>query len=151
MAETPHLGIYIDRPPQDVFGYVLDIERTPEWRPRMSEVACLTDGEPGVGSRIQLSAKVLGYTFNFDLEVTRWEPPRFFGYASKQGPVLMDSFMEWVPVDQGCHFNMGGNPRSNSVWVTITEPLLRSTLLKQNTADLIRLKEIMESGRDRIA
>ena len=35
--------------------------------------------------------------------------------------------------------------------VTLTEPLLRSTLLKQNTADLERLQEIMETGRDRAA
>ena len=61
----------------------------------------------------------------------------------------MDSFMEWVPVDDGCHFNIGGNPRSNSFWVSLSEPLLRLTLLKQNTDDLERLKEIMESGRDR--
>lgn len=149
MADTPHLGISIDRSPQDVFDYVLDIERTPEWRPRMSAASWITEGEPAVGSKIRLSARVLGYTFDLELDVTRWEPPRFFGYASKQGPVLMDSFMEWVPVGDGCHFNIGGNPRSNNIWVKVTEPLLRSTLLKQNMADLERLKEIMESGRDR--
>ncbi len=151
MADTPHLGIYIDRSPQDVFDYVLDIERTSEWRPRMSAVSWLTEGKPGVGSKILLSAKALGHTFKFELEVTRWEPPQFFGYASKQGPVLMDSFMECVPVDDGCHFNIGGMPRSNSIWVTLTEPLLRSTLLSHNIADLERLKEIMETGRDRVA
>lgn len=32
---TAHMGIYIDRPVQDVFEYVMDIGRTPEWRPRM--------------------------------------------------------------------------------------------------------------------
>jgi len=142
------MGIHIDRTPQDVFDFVLDIERTPEWRPRMSEVAWITDGEPGVGSKIQLSARALAYTFKFELEVTRWEPPLFFGYASRQGPVLMDSFMEWVPVGDGCHFNMGGSPRSNSIWVTMTEPMLRSTLVKQNIADLERLKQIMESEGD---
>jgi hypothetical protein len=67
----------------------------------MSAVSWLTEGEPDVGSKIQLSAKALGYTFKFELEVTRWEPPRFLGYTGKQGPVLMDSFMEWVPVGDG--------------------------------------------------
>lgn len=60
MTDTPHMGIYINRPQQDVFDYVLDVERTPEWRPRMSAVAWITEGEPAVGSKIRLQRKRSG-------------------------------------------------------------------------------------------
>lgn len=47
-----HMGIYLDRPAQDVFDYVMDIGRTPEWRPRMSGAEWITPGPPGVGSKM---------------------------------------------------------------------------------------------------
>ncbi len=146
---TPHLGIYIDRSPADVFTYVLDIGRTPEWRPRMSGAEWITAGEPGVGSRFRVSAKALGYTFEFELEVTEWEPQRYFAYVGERGPVLIDSFMEWFPDGDGCRFFIGGDPRSNNRLVKLLRPAFEVSLLRHNLRDLERLREIMESGRDR--
>ena len=146
---TPHLGIFIDRSPEDVFAYVLDIGRTPEWRPRMSGAEWVTEGEPGVGSVFRVSARSLGYTFKFELEVTDWDPPRYFAYVGRQGPVVIDSFMEWYPDGDGCRFFIGGDPRPGNLLVRVLRPLFEVTLIRQNLADLNRLKEIMESGRDR--
>ncbi len=146
---TPHLGIYIDRPAADVFAYVLDIGRTPEWRPRMSGAEWITTGEPDIGSRFKVSAKALGYTFTFELEVTEWAPPHYFAYVGEQGPVLIDSFMEWFPDGDGCRFFIGGNPTSNNRLVKLLRPVFEVSLLRHNLRDLERLREIMESGGDR--
>lgn len=145
---TPHLGMYIERSPEEVFAYVLDIGRTPEWRPRMSGAEWITDGEPGVGSKFRVSARALGYTFKFELDVTEWRPPHYFAYTGRQGPVLIDSFMEWFPDEDGCRFFIGGNPRSNNWLVRLLRPLFEFSLIRQNIGDLERLKEIMESRRD---
>ena len=148
---TPHLSIYIDRSPADVFAYVLDLPRTLEWRPRMSRVGWIGDGEPGVGSEFQVSAKALGYTFKFRLEVTEWDPPHYFAYSGKQGPAIVDSFMEWRADGDGCRFSEGGSPRGNNWLMRTLEPLFFSSLVRQNIADLERLKEIMEAGHDRVS
>ena len=147
---TAHIGIYIDRPAQAVFDYVMDIRRTPEWRPRMSGAEWITPGSPGVGSKFRVAAKSLGYTFRFELEVTEWNPPRYFAYVGKQGPVLIKSFMEWLPDGAGSRFFIGGEPEANHWIVNLMRPLLEYSLLKHNLADLDRLKEIMESGKDEL-
>ncbi len=148
---TPHLGIYIARSPRDVFDYVLDIGRTPEWRPRMSGAEWLAPGEPGVGSKFRVSAKALGYRFAFELEVTVWDPPHYFAYLGTQGPVRIDSFMEWYPDGDGCRFFIGGDPSTQNRLMALLRPLFEVSLIRQNIADLWRLKDIMESGRDRVA
>lgn len=147
---TPHMGLYIDRPAQDVWDYVLDIERTPEWRPRMSNVEWITDGQTGVGSTFRVSAKALFYTFKFELEVTSWDPPHYFAYRGKQGPVLIDAFMDFLPDGDGSRFFIGGNPVANNWIMRTLEPLFWLSLLRHNLADFERLKEIMESGKDRV-
>ena len=97
-----------------------------------------------------MAAKALGYTFKFRLAVTEWDPPRYFAYSGKPGPVIVDSFMEWRADGDGCRFSEGGSPRANNWLMRVTEPLFFSSLIRQNIADLERLKEIMEAGRDRL-
>jgi len=148
---TAHLGIYIERSAQDVFDFVMDLGRTPEWRPRMSGAEWVTPGPPGVGSKFRVSAKALLYTFKFELEITEWDPPHYFAYVGKQGPVLIKSFMEWLPDGSGCRFFIGGEPDSNNWVVKLLRPAFEYTLVKQNLADFDRLKAIMESGRDQVS
>ncbi len=144
IEDQPSFGILIRRPAQDVWDFVMDLPQTPKWRPRMSNVEWLEDGEPQVGSRFRVWAKVLGYTFKFNFEVTIWSPPHRFGYRQLTGPVAIDSFMLLTEHNDGCRFMIGGNPQANGLLMKLVEPLLWGTLAKQNGADLIRLKQHLE-------
>lgn len=143
------MGIYIARPPQDVFDYEMSLERTPEWRPRMSGAKWITPGPPGVGNKFRVSATVMFLRFSFELEVTEWDPPHYFAYVGKQGPVLIDSFMEWLPDGVGCRFFAGDEPASNNWLIKLLRPAYEFALLKHDLADFDRLEEIMESGKDK--
>ncbi len=145
VAEQPSFGILIHRPIQDVWDFVMDLPQTPKWRPRMSNVEWVDEGDPRVGSRFRVWAKALGYTFRFNFEVTIWDPPHQFGYRQLNGPVAIDSHMVFVEQNGGCRFMIGGNPTSNNLLMKVAEPLLWGTLAKQNGADLIRLKEHLEA------
>lgn len=144
-----HMGIYIDRSPQDVFDYVMDIGRTPEWRPRMSAVEWITPGPPGVGSVFRVDVRSLGYTFHFEITITEWDPPRSIAYEGSQGPVMVKSFMEWLPDGDGCRFFVGGEPESGNRLIKLLRPAFEYSVLKQNLGDFARLKTIMESHGDR--
>ncbi len=143
-----HMGIYIDRAPRDVFAYVMDIGRTPEWRPRMSAVAWMTPGPPSVGSIFRVDVKSLAYTFHFEVTITEWDPPRYIAYEGKQGPVTVKSFMEWFPDGDGCRFFVGGEPDSSNWLIKLLRPAFEYSVIKQNLADFERLKAIMESQSD---
>lgn len=143
MQETPMMGILIRRPVEEVFDYVMDIEQTPVWRPRMSAVRWLTDGEPGLGSRFEVTVKVLGMTVRFEPEIVTWDPPHAATYRQSSGPAQMDSFLEWLPQGDHCRFQMGGEA-GNRGWMRYLAPLIGRSVLSQNMQDLVRLKTMLE-------
>jgi uncharacterized protein YndB with AHSA1/START domain len=144
LQEIPMMGILIRRPVEEVFAFVMEIERTPEWRPRMSAVEWMTDDEPGVGSRFRVTVKTLGLTVHFEPEIVAWDPPHAVTYRQSTGPAQMDSFMEWRPEGGDCRFQMGATVGSQG-WMRFLAPLVGRSVLPQNMRDLIRLKRVLES------
>lgn len=138
------MGIVIHRPVREVFDFVMDIEKTPMWRPRMSEVRWLTDEGPGLGSRFQVVVHALGLNVNFQPEIVEWEPPHAVTYRQSTGPAQMDSFLEWVPDGGDCRFMMGGRTGTEG-WMRFLAPMVGRSILYQNMKDLERLKAILEA------
>ncbi|MFQ5967861.1 MAG: SRPBCC family protein [Acidimicrobiia bacterium] len=146
----PDLSVHIDRPLEDVFAFVMDIPRTPLWRPRIVEAEWLDSGETRVGRRINLVSKVMGIRSRFVLEITRWEPPRRFAYGVAEGRDLGQVEDRWDPENGGCRFTIAlGQAAPNFRGAKLLMPLGKMVLLKENYEDLERLKRIMESGADR--
>ena len=146
MQEIPMMSIVIRRPIDVVFGFVMDISQTSRWRPRMSDVTWLTDGEPRVGSRFRVVVRMLGIPFRFDPELTLWDPPRAVSYRQVTGPVLTDSHMEWSPIGSMTRFAIGGTPTAGNLPMRVLGSLFVGPLLRENHHDLLRLKAILETG-----
>jgi len=68
------LTVTIDRPVEEVFAYLSDISRTPEWAGPPVEREKLTEGSIGVGTRIRAVDKLPGRRVVFIEEVTVYEP-----------------------------------------------------------------------------
>ncbi|HEY3117551.1 MAG TPA: SRPBCC family protein, partial [Chloroflexota bacterium] len=86
-----------DRPIEDVFAYVTDQRRAPEW---VSGVVETKDVEPpGLGAKATQVVKFLGKRFEFTNEVVEWEPNRKWTFGSR------------VPFPARMHvtFSPGGN------------------------------------------
>jgi uncharacterized protein YndB with AHSA1/START domain len=79
------LDLQIARRPEDVFAYLTDVERLPEWQ--STAVECRADGPIRVGAHIRERRKFIGRDVKTDLEVTAYEPPRRFDVRSRGGPV----------------------------------------------------------------
>jgi uncharacterized membrane protein len=79
--------VWIDRPAEEVFAYVVDLDRWPEWRSDVVGGELLTDGPIGVGTRARGIGKILGRPFTIDVEVTALEPGIRFGYRPVKGPL----------------------------------------------------------------
>lgn len=76
MPEEPMMGIVIHRSVQDVFDYVMDIEKTPLWRPRVSEVHWTTSDQPASAAGSRWVVRTLGLTVRFEPEIVEWDPRR---------------------------------------------------------------------------
>ena len=79
------LTIEIARSVEDVFDYLTDVEKLPEWQG--SVVSSRANGPLREGSRIVEQRSLLGHEAETELEVTAYEPGRRFALRTLSGPV----------------------------------------------------------------
>ena len=82
------IKLEIARPAADVFDYLTDVEKLPEWQ--ASLVSARAEGELGVGMRIVERRALLGRQAETELEVTACEPGHRFALHSVRGPVQLE-------------------------------------------------------------
>jgi hypothetical protein len=83
----------------DVWAYLCDVSRWPEWAPTVLE--CWVDGGAPLqpGSRVEQRARDLGWTHRRSEEVTAVEAPRSLAFAGPMGPSAARWGMELEPID----------------------------------------------------
>jgi uncharacterized membrane protein len=81
------VSVWIDRPAEEVYAYVIDLDRWPEWRSDVVGGELVTEGPIRVGTQARGIAKILGRPFTIDVEVTALEPGARFGYRPIKGPL----------------------------------------------------------------
>lgn len=91
----------IARTPQEVFDYVSDPARLPEWQPAVHAATTEPRGVVAVGTRGQEVRRVLGGQRTFRWEVTDYEPGRRWGVRGIDGPVRAHVAMAFAPDGQG--------------------------------------------------
>lgn len=74
--DRQELSVFIARIPEEVFAYVDDIEREPEWQPNLREVEQTPAGPTRVGTRKRYVSDFLGKRVENTYEVKELEPGR---------------------------------------------------------------------------
>ena len=69
-------AVTLPRPADEVFPWLFDEDKVPQWTSGLEAYERLGDGPLAVGSRIRQSLLVSGQRLSFELEVVRLEPPR---------------------------------------------------------------------------
>ena len=88
--ETPmakaEVSVTIDRPLEDVFAVLTDVEKSATWSAPTVEEHWTTPGPVGVGSRRHAVTRYLGRRAENDAEVSEFEPNRKWTMCSLSGP-----------------------------------------------------------------
>lgn len=86
-------SITIDRPADEVFGFVTNVEEMPRWVSGVRSARLLSK-EMGKGARYVLDY-IHGWRADaIEIEVTDYEEPRLFGSRSFRGPFQFEGRME---------------------------------------------------------
>lgn len=93
--------VWIARPVDEVYDYVVDVDRWPEWRGDVVGGELLTEGPVAVGTQARGIAKIFGRPFSIDVEVTALEPGSRFGYRPVKGPLKTDNLYTFEARDGG--------------------------------------------------
>ena len=91
--------ITIARNVGEVWEYVCDVGRWPQWAPTVLECWVRGGGPLQPGSRVEQRAKDLWRTHPRSQEVTAVEEPRYVAFAGTMGPSASRWAMELKPVD----------------------------------------------------
>ena len=145
MAMRLEFTIEIHRPPRDVFALVGNLENDPKWQSAVVAAKKLTVGPIGEGTRFRHVMNLMGRQTDLDLEIVDHEPERRYTLQGAYGPLLFATEVRFEPIAQGTRL------------VTLVEAhakgLLRFAAMalskhrkSEIEADLVRLKQLMESG-----
>lgn len=139
-------SVEISRPPKEVFDYLDQLDRHPEWQATLVDVTVQTEGPTGVGTRATETRKGPGggsYTF----EITEHDPPWRMAFRGLDGAVRPNGKVRVLPLD--------GLTRSRLMLEMDFEasgigklflPLVRWSAARQIPKDQATLKAKLEAG-----
>ena len=133
----------IDRSPAEVFSYITDAERLPEWQ--SGAVEAQWQGEKAAGGRIREVRKFLGRRMETELEVTEYEPDQRFGLKAVSGPVPFSVTQVLEPRDGGTRLRFVGEGEPGGFF-KLAEPVVARVAERQFKNDFETMRDILEAG-----
>jgi uncharacterized protein YndB with AHSA1/START domain len=96
----------VARTPQEIFDYVTDTARLPEWQPSVDEAAAEPPAIRQIGMRGYEVRRVPGGTQRIRWEVTECEPGSRWAVEGIEGPVRAHVAISLTPIDgMGTHID----------------------------------------------
>jgi uncharacterized protein YndB with AHSA1/START domain len=94
-------SVRIRRTPQDVFDYIADPTRRPEWQDAVQRIDVESHSAEGRGTRVKETRRVQGRSMTASWEVTDYEPGHRYGFHGVDGPLRPIVTMTLVPREGG--------------------------------------------------
>lgn len=142
---TSRFAVTVDRPVDEVFGVLSDVEKTPTWHPSAIEERVTSDGPVGVGSTRRSIGRAFGVRVENEAEVTVFEPNQALALRSIDSPVPFEISIVLTPTADGTRIVWTEELSATGVASVIVRATKR--LRDAQTAKgLARLKALMESG-----
>jgi uncharacterized protein YndB with AHSA1/START domain len=140
----PSFDVTVDiaRPPADVFAYLTDVSKLPDWQATASDTE--VDGAVRQGARIRERRHFLGRDVRTELEVTAYEPPRRFDVRSRSGPVSFAIRHTLSPAPEGTRLRAEVDVQLGRLMRLAAQGPLK-VAEREFRSDFTRLKELLEA------
>jgi uncharacterized protein YndB with AHSA1/START domain len=136
-------SIEINRPADEVFAYVVDPAKFPEWQLDVTDVS--VEGNR-VGSRFTTVRKIGGAERSMTQEITENVPPRSWAARGVDGPVRPNATVGVEPLGAGrCRVTFGLDFDGRGMAAALV-PMVRRMAAKGAPASHQRLKELLEDA-----
>jgi hypothetical protein len=130
----------------EVWDYVCDVGRWPQWAPTVLECWVRGGGPLQPGSWVDQRAKDLGRTHRRSQEVTTVEAPRSVAFAGRMGPSASRWGMELEPLDD--------KQTDATMWIEIdlagimraVPGLLKGSIQRVSDREMVAMKAAVESA-----
>ena len=138
------VSIVINRPLEEVFAFLSDLENNLKWRSGMIEAKKTSAGPIGVGTTYRMINNFFGRQVEGEAVVTEYEPNRKYATMNKSGlPIKTQRTFE--PVEGGTRVTFSVETELGKFFKPI-EPLLANIGKRRVEADAITVKNLIEAG-----
>jgi uncharacterized membrane protein len=146
MARAEH-SILIERPPEQVFAYVSDPHKFPDWQASALEAKQESPGAMAAGTRIREVRKFLGKRMESVVDVTVYEPGKELSFNVVSGPIPFHVRQRFEPAEGGTRVDVliEGEPGG---FFKLAEPLVVRAVGRELANNLETLKDLLEETED---
>ena len=133
---------------REVWAYVCDVGRWPEWAPTVRECWVRGGGPLQPGSRVEQRAKLMfGMSRGRSQEVTAVEAPGYVAFAGRMGASAARWAMELEPVDDGqTDAKMWIEVDLAGIMRAIPSRTLQGRIQRVSDQEMVAIKAAVESG-----
>jgi uncharacterized protein YndB with AHSA1/START domain len=146
MIKVEH-GVSIRRSPTEVFDYVTDVERIPEWQHKAG-VKKVTKHDPGplaTGSRFTMEREARGGLATIDATVTMLEPGKRFDFHTIDNDKFVGDFATTLtPTADGTDLTWSVRMQPPNLLYRVLQPMIEREIRKSASVDFVELKARLE-------
>ena len=143
MASFTH-SVTIPRPPEEVFPWLLEADRVPQWTSNLERYE--PEGAVGPGSTIRQRLEVSGQTVDVAMEVVRYEPPREAQTRFSTNGVDIEATYLLTPDGTGTRLTQSLEAKARSFAARLIVPAVQPRLERKLIGDLERLQSLLSGG-----
>ena len=138
------LSVVINRPIEEVFGFLANLENDVKWRSEWVETKNMSGGSLGVGATFRLTGEFLGRRVPTIYEVIEYEPNRSAAWKTVSGPLPLKFQRTFEHGEGGTRFTIKYEAEVRGLFKLLML-FLAGTVKRQHEGDLRKVKELMET------
>lgn len=143
MLKIEH-SLVINRPVEEVFEFMTDPEKTPQYESGLLESGLTSEGPVGVGTTYREVRQFLGKRMESINEVTEYEPNSKFGFKTSSGPIPVEGNVTFESVEGGTRVSVIGQGEAGGFF-KLAESIVGRMARRQLVADYANLKDLLEA------
>jgi uncharacterized protein YndB with AHSA1/START domain len=134
-------SVEIPQPPADVFPWLLEEDKVPQWTGHLTRYEQL--GALGTGARLRQVLEMSGRTIDVELEVTAYQPPSGAQTRFSTNGIEVVSSYALEAAGPGTRLTQTIEAKPNGLTARLLVPVLQPRLEEKLTQDLERLRETL--------
>lgn len=138
------LSIMINRPTEEVFAVLANLENDLKWRSEWVDARKTSEGPIGIGSRFSLFAKAFGRRIETVYETIQYEPNQVAAWKVMSGPIPLTFQRIFERVEGGTRFTIRYEVEVRGFFKLVMS-LLAGSVTRQHEGDLRKVKDLMEA------
>ncbi|PRZ18358.1 SRPBCC family protein [Nesterenkonia sandarakina] len=141
-----HSTVIIDRPPEEVFAYLVNPETQQIWQSGLQEFEADWGDDPAVGDHSRGTVKVAGKKLQWEAEITEVKRPERFVFRTVEAPFAFEVTYSLQPVGESTEVHYDGTTEAmGGFFGRFADPLVALMYQRDTTSNLANLKTILEA------